>query len=187
MKKISLAMTVLAILFSLDGFAQCDRHKARAIQTKHVEDLGHKDIVDIASSNDDFSTLVAAVAAADLVSTLKSEGPFTVFAPTNTAFAKLPEGTVEGLLEPKAKADLTAILTYHVGAAKISAETLVNAIAAAGDEFVMNSVNGGKLTAKIMNGNPVLIDAQGNKSFITSTDINASNGVIHVIDTVVMP
>jgi len=131
--------------------------------------------------------LVTAVKAAGLVNTLKSDGPFTVFAPSNTAFAKLPKGTISSLLEPSAKSTLTSILTYHVVPAKITAESLVNAINATGGSFELKTVNGAILEAKIMNGNPVLIDSKGNKSFITQTDLSSSNGIIHVIDSVVMP
>lgn len=156
----------------------------------HVTNVSYhhdKDIVDIAASADDFSTLVAAVKAADLVSTLKSDGPFTVFAPTNNAFGKLPAGTVESLLAPEAKGQLTTILAYHVIPTKISAEMLVMAIEATGGNFEMKTVAGGTLTATIKNGRPALVDAQGNTSYITKTDVNASNGTIHVIDTVVLP
>ena len=166
--------------------AQCGSHAKKTSNTQSWNS-SHDDIVDIAASDDNFSTLVTAVKAANLVSTLKSEGPFTVFAPNNIAFEKLPEGTVSSLLEESGKSTLTSILTYHVVPARISAETLVNSIAAAGGSFEMKTVNGGILTAKIMNGLPVLIDQKKNKSFITKTDLGGSNGVIHVIDQVVMP
>ena len=131
-------------------------------------------IVDVAAANDDFSTLVAAVKAAGLVETLSSEGPFTVFAPTNAAFAKLPAGTVDDLLKPENKDKLVAILTYHVVAGKVLAADVV------------------KLkTAGTVNGQSVAIDtASGvkvNNATVTATDIAASNGVIHVIDTVLLP
>lgn len=185
MKKLVSLFVLALTLFSQTATAQCGSHK-KSSQVKSYS--AHKqDIVDIAAGAEDFSTLVAAVTAADLVSTLKTDGPFTVFAPSNAAFAKLPEGTVASLLEPSAKSTLTGILTYHVVAAEISAETLVNAINAAGGEFVIKTVNGKKLRAMIMNGNPVLMDTKGNKSFITQTDIKGSNGVIHSIDSVVMP
>lgn len=166
------------------AFAQCGNSHAKARTVSYTHD---RDIVDIAASADDFSTLVAAVKAADLVGTLKSDGPFTVFAPTNDAFDKLPKGTVTSLLEPKAKEQLTTILAYHVIPTKVSAEMLVMAIEATGGNFKMKTVAGGILTATIKNGRPALVDAQGNTSYITKTDLNASNGVIHVIDTVVLP
>ena len=166
------------------AFAQCGSHHSKA---RNVSYTHKKDIVDIAASSDDFSTLVAAVKAADLVSTLKSDGPFTVFAPTNKAFNTLPAGTVESLLEPKAKDKLSTILAYHVIPTNISAEMLVMAIEATGGNFQLKTVAGKTLTATIKNGRPALVDAQGNTSYITQTDLNASNGTIHVIDTVVLP
>ncbi len=164
--------------------AQCGNSHRNVRTVSYTHD---RDIVDIAAAADDFSTLVAAVKAADLVSTLKSDGPFTVFAPTNNAFGKLPEGTVESLLKPQAKEKLTTILAYHVIPTKISAEMLVMAIEATGGNFPMKTVAGETLTATIKNGKPALVDAQGNTAFITKTDVNASNGIIHVIDTVVLP
>ncbi len=144
-------------------------------------------IVGVAASNENFSTLVAAVKAADLVSTLNSEGPFTVFAPTNEAFSKLPAGTVETLLKTENKGTLTSILTYHVVAGKFMASDVVKAIKDNNGKFVITTVNGEKLTAHIMDGNVMLMDAKGNSSTIILTDVDASNGVIHAIDTVVMP
>lgn len=144
-------------------------------------------IVGVAASNDDFSTLVAAVKAADLVETLNSAGPFTVFAPTNTAFGKLPEGTVENLLKPENKSTLTSILTYHVVAGEFKAADVVKAIQSNGGKFEISTVNGEKLTAHIKDGKVMLKDAKGNMSEIILTDVGASNGVIHAIDTVVMP
>ncbi|SLN66812.1 Immunogenic protein MPT70 precursor [Roseovarius gaetbuli] len=136
---------------------------------------GHsKDIVDIAAGNEDFSTLVAAVQAADLVETLKSDGPFTVFAPTNAAFAALPEGTVETLLKPENKDKLAAILTYHVVPGKVMSGDLSNG-----------------MTATTAQGSDVTIMTEGgvmvNGANVTAADIEASNGVIHVIDAVIMP
>ena len=133
-----------------------------------------KDIVDIAAGNDDFSTLVAAVTAAGLVDTLKGDGPFTVFAPTNEAFAKLPEGTVESLLKPENKDKLVSILTYHVVSGKVMAKDV-----AAGE---VATVNGDMATIAVTDGK-VTID----KANVTATDIVGSNGVIHVIDAVILP
>lgn len=180
-----LFIAILSLFVSAQSaFAQCGNKHTTARTVSYTHD---KDIVDIASSAADFSTLVAAVKAADLVSTLKSDGPFTVFAPTNDAFEKLPAGTVESLLEPKAKDQLATILAYHVIPTSISAEMLVMAIKATGGNFEMKTVAGSTLTATIKNGRPALVDAQGNTSYITKTDLNASNGIIHVIDTVVLP
>lgn len=144
-------------------------------------------IVTIAAGNDDLSTLVAAVTAADLVETLNSDGPFTVFAPPNAAFAKLPEGTVETLLMPENKATLAGVLTYHVVAGEVMAASLVQAITDNGGTFTITTVNGADLTASIVDGNVVLTDAAGGTAIVTATDIDASNGVVHLIDTVVMP
>lgn len=144
-------------------------------------------IVDVAVSNENFTTLVAAVKAADLVNVLTSEGPFTVFAPVNEAFAKLPEGTVETLLKPESKATLTAVLTYHVVAGKFMAGDVLAAIEKGDGSFTIPTVQGGKLVASLKDGKVVLTDANGGMSTIVLTDVAASNGVIHAIDTVVMP
>ena len=144
-------------------------------------------IVGVAASNDNFSTLVAAVKAADLVETLNSDGPFTVFAPTNDAFAKLPEGTVASLLKEENKATLTSILTYHVVAGKFTAKDVLKAIEDNGGKFVITTVNGEKLTAHIKDAKVMLKDSKGNGSTIIMTDVEASNGIIHAIDSVVMP
>lgn len=133
------------------------------------------DIIDIASSNDDFSTLVAAVSAAGLVETLKGDGPFTVFAPTNAAFAALPKGTVENLLKPENKDQLVAILTYHVVPGAVTADQL------AGKRLNVATVQGANLHVDGRNGVRI------NRSRVTTADILASNGVIHVIDRVLLP
>lgn len=145
------------------------------------------DIVDTAASAADFSTLVTAVKAADLVDTLKSKGPFTVFAPTNAAFAKLPAGTVETLLKPENKGMLTSILTYHVVPGKLMAADVVAAITAGGGKAEVTTVQGGKLTLSMMGDTVMLRDAKGGKSHVRAADLGTSNGVIHVIDTVVLP
>lgn len=144
-------------------------------------------IVGVAAGNDDFSTLVAAVTAAGLVDVLNGEGPFTVFAPTNAAFAKLPEGKVESLLLPESKETLTAVLTYHVVAGKFMAADVVAAINDNGGTFTIPTVQGGSLTASLSDGNVILTDVAGNASTIVITDVAASNGVIHAIESVVMP
>jgi uncharacterized surface protein with fasciclin (FAS1) repeats len=145
------------------------------------------DIVDTAAGAADFSTLVAAVKAAGLVATLKSAGPFTVFAPTNAAFAKLPAGTVDPLLKPENKATLTAVLTYHVVPGKVMAADLIKAIQAGGGKAEITTVQGGKLTASLMGTVVMLRDAKGGMSHVRTADVGTSNGVIHAIDTVVMP
>lgn len=145
------------------------------------------DIVDTAASAADFSTLVAAVKAAGLVDTLKGKGPFTVFAPTNAAFAKLPAGTVDTLLKPENKGTLTAVLTYHVVPGKLKAADVIAAIKAGGGKAEVTTVQGGKLTASLMGDVVMLRDAKGGMSHVRTADLDTANGVIHVIDTVVMP
>ncbi len=144
-----------------------------------------KDIVDNAVNSKDHTTLVAAVKAAGLVETLKGKGPFTVFAPTNEAFNKLPAGTVDNLVKPENKATLTKVLTYHVVAGKLSAKDLI--AKAKSSNPTLTTVEGGKLTVKVEAGKVYLVDAKGEKSWVTIADVNQSNGVIHVINTVLMP
>jgi len=146
-----------------------------------------KDVVDIAIGSEDHTTLVAAVKAADLVSTLKGEGPFTVFAPTNAAFEALPEGTVASLLKPENKAKLQAVLTYHVVAGKLKAKDVVSAIKAGDGMAKVKTVQGGELTAYVKDGKVYLKDENGNESQVTATDLKGSNGVVHVINKVVLP
>lgn len=147
-----------------------------------------KNIVENAVNSKDHTTLVAAVKAAGLVETLASQGPFTVFAPTNDAFAKLPEGTLQNLLKPENKALLTKILTYHVIAGKLDAAALMKKIKAEGGTAKLKTVSGDELTA-MMNGdkNIMLKDEKGNSFNITIYDVYQSNGVIHVIDQVALP
>jgi uncharacterized surface protein with fasciclin (FAS1) repeats len=146
-----------------------------------------KNIIENAVNSKDHTTLVAAVKAAGLVETLSSAGPFTVFAPTNAAFDKLPPGTVGTLVKPENKATLTKILTYHVVAGKMSAADVVAAIKKGGGKAVLTTVQGGKLTATMMGKTVMLTDAKGGMSHVTIADVNQSNGVIHVVDTVLMP
>jgi uncharacterized surface protein with fasciclin (FAS1) repeats len=144
-------------------------------------------IVDAAIGSKDHGTLVAAVTAAGLVETLQGEGPFTVFAPVNSAFEKLPAGTVEALLKPESKAMLTAVLTYHVVAGKLMAADVLKAIEAGGGKATVTTVQGAQLTASVEDGKVILTDARGGKATVVATDIKGSNGVIHAIDTVVLP
>ena len=146
-----------------------------------------KTVVDIAVGSKDHSTLVVAVKAADLVATLQSAGPFTVFAPTNEAFAKLPNGTVENLLKPENKATLAKILTYHVVAGNLDAAAVVKAIKDGMGKVTLKTVSGGALTASLKNGKVILTDEKGGIAIVTATDLKAGNGVVHVIDTVLMP
>ncbi len=146
-----------------------------------------KNIIENAVNSKDHTTLVAAVKAAGLVETLSGTGPFTVFAPTNAAFGKLPAGTVETLVKPENKATLTKILTYHVVAGKMGAKDVVAAIKAGGGKATLTTVQGGTLTASMMGDRVMLTDAKGGMSHVTIADVNQSNGVIHVVDTVLMP
>ncbi|MFL9926811.1 fasciclin domain-containing protein [Herbaspirillum lusitanum] len=150
--------------------------------------LPSKDIVDNAVNSADHTTLVAAVKAAGLVETLKGQGPFTVFAPVNSAFAALPAGTVDTLLKPENKATLTKILTYHVVPGKIDMKKLTQLIKAGGGKAELKTVSGGMLTA-MMNGphNIVIQDEKGGVASISTYDVYQSNGVIQVIDHVLMP
>jgi uncharacterized surface protein with fasciclin (FAS1) repeats len=146
-----------------------------------------KDIVDNAVNSKDHTTLVAAVKAAGLVETLKSAGPFTVFAPTNAAFDKLPAGTVDNLVKTENKASLTKILTYHVVAGKMDSKAIAKAIKAGGGKAELTTVEGGKLWAWMEGKKLVLKDEKGGMSTVTIADVYQKNGIIHVVDTVLMP
>jgi len=147
-----------------------------------------KDIVDNAVNSKDHTTLVAAVKAAGLVDTLKSAGPFTVFAPTNAAFSKLPAGTVDTLLKPENKAKLTGVLTYHVVPGRLSAATLMKDIKEGGGSWKAKTVEGEELTFKSPAAGKITVtDAKGGTSSVTIADVMQSNGVIHVVDTVLLP
>jgi uncharacterized surface protein with fasciclin (FAS1) repeats len=146
-----------------------------------------KNIVQNASAADNLTTLVAAVKAAGLVETLEQPGPYTVFAPTNDAFAKLPAGTVDTLLKPENKDQLTKVLTYHVVAGRINAADLMKQIKAAGGKASLKTVNGETLTAWMQGKHIVLTDEKGGNSMITTANVYQSNGVVHVIDAVLLP
>ena len=146
-----------------------------------------KNIVQNAVNSKDHTTLVAAVKAAGLVDILMSPGPFTVFAPVNKAFEKLPKGTVETLLKPANKGTLTAVLTYHVVAGKLSADDLMSMVKAGGGKATLTTVQGETLTVMEAGRKLEIIDSKGDKSIITIADVNQSNGVIHVVDTVLLP
>lgn len=146
-----------------------------------------KTIVDVAVGNEDFSTLVAALKAADLVGALQGDGPFTVFAPTNSAFAKIDKEALGSLLQPENKAALANILTYHVIPSKLMASDVVAALKKGNGKVEVKALNGTVLTVVSKDGKIYLQDAAGNYSEIVATDVAADNGVIHVIDTVVMP
>jgi uncharacterized surface protein with fasciclin (FAS1) repeats len=149
--------------------------------------LATKDIIDNAVNSKDHTTLVAAVKAADLVETLKGAGPFTVFAPTNAAFDKIPKATLDNLLKPESKKALAGILTYHVVAGKQDAASIVKAIEAGNGKATFKTVAGGTLTATLDGKDVILTDEKGGKSKVTIADVMQSNGVIHVVDSVLMP
>ena len=151
------------------------------------EEVMSPNIVEVAVGNANFSTLVAALKAADLVETLSGDGPFTVFAPTNDAFAKLPEGTLDTLLKPENKATLSGILTYHVVSGNYEAAAVVDAIKKNNGKFTVTTVNGGTIDLSLKDGNVILTDSKGATSTVVIADVAASNGVIHAIDAVVMP
>lgn len=146
-----------------------------------------KDIVATAASVDDFSTLVTAVKAADLVEVLQSKGPFTVFAPVNKAFESLPKGALENLLKSENKETLQKVLTYHVVKGNIMAKDVLAAVEKNGGKLSVETVSGDKFTVMLKGEDVMIMDQKGNYSKVVKTDVKASNGVIHVIDTVIMP
>jgi len=158
-----------------------------AVMVGGAEMFPNKTIVENASQSADHTTLVSAVKAAGLVETLSGPGPFTVFAPTNAAFDKLPAGTVGTLVKPESKKALTGILTYHVVSGRMTAADLSKAIKQGGGTAKLNTVAGGSLTATESGGTITLKDAKGGTSTVTQGDVMQSNGVIHVVDTVLMP
>ena len=179
----------IAMLISAGASAQTSstKMKEKTVEVGGAPMYPSKNIVENAVNSKDHTTLVAAVKAAGLVETLMSAGPFTVFAPTNAAFDKLPAGTVATLLKPENKAALAGVLTYHVVAGNITAKDVLAAIKAGNGKAQVTTVQGEGLTATIENGKVVLTDAKGGKSTVVATDLAASNGVIHVIDTVLLP
>jgi uncharacterized surface protein with fasciclin (FAS1) repeats len=172
---------------ALDDTAMtADANAASPVMVGGAEMLPTKTIVENASQSADHTTLVAAVKAAGLVETLSGAGPFTVFAPTNAAFAKLPAGTVDGLLKPAAKADLAKVLTYHVVPGTMTAAQLSAAIKAGNGKAELTTVEGAKLTATVSGDTVTLTDAKGGTATVTQADVTQSNGVIHVIDAVLL-
>ena len=180
MKKIFLMLASALIVVS--AFAQ-----EKTVTVGGAAMYSSKNIIENAVNSKVHTTLVAAVKAAGLVETLQGAGPFTVFAPTNAAFGKLPKGTVETLVKPENKATLTNILTYHVVAGKFNAKDIFKLIKKGKGKAEIKTVQGGILTASLQGKKLVLTDAKGGKSYVTIADVNQSNGVIHVIDTVVLP
>ena len=183
MKLHSIILSFIFVLSASAAFAQCSSSKT----THQASWNGHNDLVEIVTGNDNFGTLTVALKTAGLVSTLQGDGPFTVFAPTNAAFAKLPAGTVETLLKPENKDQLTKILTYHVVAGEFFAKDVINAIKASNGKFQIETISGDRLIASLQGDTVILTDETGAKAAILQTDIDASNGVAHVIDSVVLP
>ena len=183
MKKLNLFFALITLmLIGQHSFAQ-----EKTVTVGGAPMYPSKNIIENAVNSKDHTTLVAAVKAAGLVETLSGPGPFTVFAPTNEAFDKLPKGTVEMLVKPENKTMLTGILTYHVVSGKMSSEDLMKAIKDGGGKATLTTVAGGTLTAMQKGKKIVLTDAKGNKAMVSIADVFQSNGVIHVIDTVLMP
>lgn len=176
-----LSVAFFTLVFGATCFAQ------KTVMVGGAPMYPSKNIVENAVNSKDHTTLVAAVKAAGLMETLQSAGPFTVFAPTNTAFDKLPKGTVETLLKPENLKMLQTILTYHVVAGKMNAADIVKAIKMGNGKATLKTVSGGTLTAWMKGSKLYITDEKGGMAEVTIADVNQSNGVIHVIDTVVLP
>jgi uncharacterized surface protein with fasciclin (FAS1) repeats len=179
-KKI-LSLALFTVIIGATSFAQ------KTVMVGGAEMYPSKNIVENAVNSKEHTTLVAAVTAAGLVETLESKGPFTVFAPTNAAFDKLPAGTILALLKPENIKTLQTILTYHVVAGKMNATDIAKAIKLGNGKALLKTVSGGFLTSWMQGIDLYISDENGNKAKITIADVNQSNGVIHVIDTVVLP
>lgn len=182
MKKFfALSLLALLTLMASNAFAQ------KSVTVGGAPMYPTKNIVENAVNSKDHTTLVAAVKAAGLVDTLQGPGPFTVFAPVNAAFEALPAGTVDTLLKPENKGTLTAVLTYHVVAGRVDAKSLEKMIKKGGGKAMLKTVQGGELVAMSSGGRITLTDAKGGVARVTIANVNQSNGVIHVIDKVLMP
>lgn len=176
-----LSVAFFALAFGVASYAQ------KTVMVGGAPMYPTKNIVENAVNSKDHTTLVAAVKAAGLVETLQTSGPFTVFAPTNAAFEKLLEGTVESLLKPESLKTLQTVLTYHVVAGKMNASDVAKAIKAGNGKATLKTVSGGTLTAWMKGKKIYITDENGSMSEVTIADVNQSNGVIHVVDTVLLP
>ena len=186
--KSNISVIVLAALaFTISETATAQSMKEKTVMVGGAAMYPSKNIIENAVNSKDHKTLVAAVKAAGLVETLQGKGPFTVFAPTDAAFAKLPKGTVDNLVKPENKAMLTKILTYHVLAGNYNSKKVWDAVKAGNGKATMKTVEGQNLTFWAKGTDLYVTDAKGNNAKITIADVNQSNGVIHVIDTVLMP
>ena len=177
---LALTANVIAPVNAQDKMMKSEMSGEKTVMVGGAPMYPSKNIVENAVNSKDHTTLVAAVKAAGLVETLSGKGPFTVFAPTNAAFGKLPAGTVDALVKPESKATLTKILTYHVVSGKLEASDLT-------DGKKLKTVEGEELTVKKSGDSVMIVDAKGGSSIVTIPDVNQSNGVIHVVDTVLMP
>lgn len=177
------ALGLLALVAALSGNA----YAQKPVTVGGAPMYANKNIVENAVNSKDHTTLVAAVKAAGLVETLQGAGPFTVFAPVNAAFDALPAGTVNTLLKPENKGTLTAVLTYHVVAGRLNSKALERMIKQCGGKATLKTVQGGELTATMSGDTITITDAKGGASKITITNVNQSNGVIHVVDRVLLP
>jgi uncharacterized surface protein with fasciclin (FAS1) repeats len=187
MKKLVIAIGVSVLLGACAGGMSGSGATAPNPMVGGAAMFPTKDIVDNAVNSKDHTTLVAAVKAADLVGTLKSPGPFTVFAPTNAAFSALPAGTVDTLLKAENKPTLTKVLTYHVVPGKMDGAALMSAIKAGGGKATLKTASGGTLTATMSGSNVRVSDATGGTATVTIANVYQSNGVIHVVDKVLLP
>ena len=187
MRKFSMAAAVAVFAMATTASMAIAGSRGRNPMVGGAAMYSTKTIVDNAVNSKDHTTLVAAVKAAGLVETLSSPGPFTVFAPTNAAFAKLPAGTVETLIKPENKGTLTTVLTYHVVPGRMTSTAIVKAIKAGHGTATLTTVQGEPLTARLVGKSVILTDAKGGKSKVTIANVMQSNGVIHVVDTVLMP
>ncbi|PRY85996.1 fasciclin domain-containing protein [Mongoliibacter ruber] len=186
MKTMRFFQAAILAMFVLNAFTAFGQ-KEKTVEVGGAPMYPSKNIVENAVNSKDHTTLVAAVQAAGLVETLQTAGPFTVFAPTNAAFEKLPAGTVETLVKPENKETLTNILTYHVVSGKLGSKEIADAIKKGNGKASFKTVSGGELTAWMKGKDLYISDENGNQSKVTIGDVFQSNGVIHVIDTVVLP
>ncbi|PPK96905.1 putative surface protein with fasciclin (FAS1) repeats [Nonlabens xylanidelens] len=185
---LSVALVAIALFAGQSTFAQEGKMmKEKTVMVGGAEMYPSKTIVENAVNSKDHTTLVAAVKAADLVDVLSSTGPFTVFAPTNAAFEALPAGTVETLVKPENKEKLQGILTYHVIAGKFNAADVVALIKKNNGKAVVKTVAGSELTLSLSGDKVIVTDANGGSATVTIADVNQSNGVIHVVDAVLLP
>ena len=181
------AIATTALIAGVPALAGSGHRAHQTVMVGGAAMLPARNIVENAVNSADHTTLVAAVKAAGLVETLSGAGPFTVFAPTNAAFAKLPAGTVDTLLKPEQKATLSKVLTYHVVAGNVSSSQLVRMIRAGRGKAELTTVSGGKLTARLIGRSVVLTDEMGGRARVTQANVAQANGVIHVTDAVSLP